>query len=122
MRRDEHWHALEASLKRILEQCDFGLLLCGHKPVFQNGKNLLEKKYNWMHSSRTKFEALRVHGQTRSEAGKEVFGSSYTSLGTISAGNVSQKNMLLSIEKNYKARLDVIRQGGQKWAHYDFSD
>ncbi len=122
MRRDEHWHHLEASLKRILENCDFDLLLCGHRPAFQNGKSLLEKKYNWMHSSRAKFEALCLEGRSRNEATKEVFGSAFNSFTFISLGNVSQKNMLLSLQKHYKARPDVARQGGQKWANYDFSE
>ena len=120
MRRDEVWQAFEDSLARVLQEADFDQMYCGHRGVFEDGQALLEKKHEWMRSSRQAFQDLVSGGVSEDEARKKVFGRSVPSFERVSLGNVSQRNMIDSLQGRLKARPDVVMQIGAKWASNDF--
>lgn len=120
MRRDEVWAALEKSLARVLDETDIDLLLCAHRPVMTQGKAALEKKYNWMRSSREQIHERIMQGQPEMAASREVFGQTAVAFERIALGNVSQKNMLNSLQGRLKARADVVRRVGERWALCEF--
>lgn len=120
MRRDEVWSALEASLKRVLEQTRFEYLYCAHRPVTVRGAEALKQKYTWMVASRHRLEAELAAGTPTAELAEKVFGPSNRAFERVSLGNVSRRNMLASALGNLEPRPDVVRVVGGAWARCDF--
>lgn len=119
MRRDEHFNIALNSLKGLLE-LDIEMILCGHRPVFENGSEKLEKKYLFMEN--VKNHLLEAsNGNEVSTSLDQLIGKEDTAFRLLSFGNVSRINLVKSVKGDLKARPDVVRTVGEKLSNYDFS-
>ena len=123
MRRDEHFGMSVETLRRLLNMdLDIELLLCGHRPVFENALGKLEKKSLYMESLQQQFqdETLASLNNISSAMLDELIGKEDKAFRLLSFGNVSRLNLVKSLLGDVKARPDVIETVGYKLANFDF--
>jgi len=119
MRRDEHFHYALQSLKRLLD-LDIDMLLCGHRPVFEDGAAKLEKKYLYMEGLQRQLQGQSFNSLDSATL-DEIIGKDDIAFRLLSFGNVSRANLVKSLLGDVKPRPDVVRTVGPKLANYDFS-
>lgn len=118
MRRDENFQLSLETLKRLLD-LDIDMLLCGHRPVFENGAEKLEKKFLYMESLDRELKGKAL-ANLKSEILDDLIGKEDKAFRLLSFGNVSRTNLIKSLLGDVKARPDVVRTVGEKLANYDF--
>ncbi len=119
MRRDENFFVSLETLKRIIK-LNVEILLCGHRPVFSDGNEKLEKKLVFMETIQDKLEG-NANERIETKLLDDLLGKEDSAFRLLSLGNVSRANLVKSLLGDVKARPDVVRTVGEKLAHYDFS-
>lgn len=116
MRRDEIWSESKESLQRIADLLPVRHLYCGHHPVTENGRAVLQAKLNWMQEFETHImnkTAKAPYGQLNSEA---------WDVRLFTLGDASEKNIRRSVQGQFKIREDIIRRVGYRQAACDFEE
>lgn len=114
MRKDENWAVSKQSLHRIANELPVEQLCCGHHPVNWDGLDALKAKLQWM----KELEYSVKNGISIQQTG--LIGPETWDVRFLTLGDASRKNMLKSIQGDFKIRKDIAGKVGSKEAANNF--
>lgn len=94
------------SISRILA-LDFDILLCAHKPILENGKTKLKKKYDFLVSFYKQVAALHQKGISPKQIFKQLKLKEDWFTRLLSGGALSKMNMVKSVVRDLEAGKEI---------------
>jgi hypothetical protein len=97
-RSDEDYDAMTHTFEMLLDVEEWDALLCGHVPVYENGRDALKWKWEKHVERGVRIEELHAQGYTEEEISAIVFprASKNSSLFVLCGGDVSPNNIIRS--------------------------
>ncbi|GMH67773.1 hypothetical protein TrST_g13501 [Triparma strigata] len=98
-RSDECFDSILSSVDKILKLEDWDTLLCAHEPVFEGGREALNRKREYLTAIQVKIKSLHQEGFSDTEISSIVFkrATSMRFLWVMCGGDVSPLNIVRSV-------------------------
>lgn len=111
-RADEDFCAQMESLRRLLREPDWDVLLCAHRPRVSGGRAALKEKLSWLEDIEGEVRRLYARGWSEHAITRRVIGPQSALQAVATLGDLSSHNAVSSILHGPIHRAEVVRAGG----------